>query len=214
LSYVPDGTPLTETFAATGGQGLRLAQEVDPTGALTGRVWQMNDPVDSGQLVDVPSEDVTENVHGQWVDQTMLPGGHRTYSYDGVGRLTATSELQSGTCTNRGYAFDQNGNRTGENTSSAAATADGNGNLGGRTSGSRSRVANACPSWPLVGAVPMVAARRKGRMTGPGWPGRCQPRACRGSQVGGVSLPARSRTGTANDRAEGGSPSESCSITS
>jgi len=124
IGYDTAGNVTTQTFGAPAAGGLKATSRFDNTGAEVERVWTMTGLADS-----VLSESAVENIHGQQVDQTLMPGGHRDYRYDGTGRLTSTVELSAGQCTVRSYAFDRNSNRTGYSSTDSVATADGNGDL-------------------------------------------------------------------------------------
>jgi RHS repeat-associated protein len=124
LGYDTAGNITTQAQGAASAGGLKSTSRFDTTGAEVERVWTM-----TGLTDPVLSESAVENIHGQQVDHTMMPGGHRDYRYDGTGRLTAVTDLDAGSCTTRAYRFDVNSNRTGFTSTSAAATADGNGDL-------------------------------------------------------------------------------------
>lgn len=122
LGYDTTGNLTTQTQGAASAGGLRVTSRYDTTGAEIERVWTM-----SGQGDPVLSESAVENIHGQQVEHTMMPGGQRDYAYDGAGRLTSVADLDAGACTVRGYRFDTNSNRTGYTSTTTAATADANG---------------------------------------------------------------------------------------
>lgn len=124
LGYDTAGNITTQTFGAAAAGGLKATSRYDNTGAEVERVWTM-----TGLADPVLTESAVENIHGQQVDHTLMPGGHRDYRYDGLGRLTSTVDRDAGQCTVRAYRFDPNSNRTGYASTSAAATADGNGDL-------------------------------------------------------------------------------------
>jgi len=124
LGYDTAGSVTSVTQGAPSAGGLKATSRFDTTGTEVERVWTM-----TGLPDPVLSESAIENIHGQQVDHTMMPGGHRDYRYDNTGRLTSVTDLDAGACTTRAYRFDANSNRTGYNTSSAAATADGSGDL-------------------------------------------------------------------------------------
>ena len=124
LGYDTAGNITSQAYGAAAAGGLTATSRHDTSGAEVERVWTM-----TGLTDPVLSELAIENIHGQQVDHTMMPGGHRTYRYDGTGRLTSTVQLDAGECTVRGYRFDANSNRTGTSSTTSAATADGNGDL-------------------------------------------------------------------------------------
>ncbi|WP_106296680.1 RHS repeat-associated core domain-containing protein [Knoellia remsis] len=124
LGYDTAGNTTSQTMGAAAAGGLKATSRYDTSGAEVERVWTM-----TGLADPVLSELAVENIHGQQVDHTMMPGGHRTYRYDGTGRLTSTVQLDGDQCTVRAYRFDANSNRTGFSSTTAAATADGNGDL-------------------------------------------------------------------------------------
>ncbi|NNM47775.1 DNRLRE domain-containing protein [Knoellia koreensis] len=124
LGYDTAGNVTSQTWGAAAAGGLKATSRYDTSGAEIERVWTM-----TGQTDPVLSEQALENIHGQQVDHTLMPGGHRDYRYDGTGRLTSTVDLDAGQCTVRAYRFDANSNRTGYSSTAAAATADGAGDL-------------------------------------------------------------------------------------
>ncbi|MBY8870259.1 DNRLRE domain-containing protein [Micromonospora sp. PLK6-60] len=62
----------------------------------------------------VYAESVRENSHSQWVEHEYT-GGTKTYSYDGLGRLTRVRHDSASLdgCVTRAYAYDTRTNRTG-----------------------------------------------------------------------------------------------------
>lgn len=124
LGHDTAGNTTNQTFGATTAGGLAATSRYDTSGAEVERVWTM-----SGLTDPVLSELAVENIHGQQVDHTMMPGGHRTYGYDATGRLTSTVQLDASQCTVRAYRFDANSNRTGYSSVTSAATTDANGDL-------------------------------------------------------------------------------------
>ncbi|WP_394437748.1 hypothetical protein [Streptomyces sp. SGAir0957] len=61
------------------------------------------------------SDSATETIHGQWLNHSGGAGQGETqdYTYDGIGRrLTHVADTAEGTCTRRGYGFDNRTNRT------------------------------------------------------------------------------------------------------
>ncbi|HEX2895989.1 MAG TPA: RHS repeat-associated core domain-containing protein [Marmoricola sp.] len=124
LEYDAAGNITTQTFGAAAAGGLTQNSQFDPSGAEVERTWTM-----TGQVDPVLSELSVENIHGQQVDQTLMPGGHRTYGYDGAGRLTSTTQVDAGQCTVRTYRFDTNSNRIAYASTASAATADASGDL-------------------------------------------------------------------------------------
>jgi RHS repeat-associated protein len=117
-TYDADGGMATEQLPG----GYTLTDTQDETGAETSRVYTK----DSDGTV-VASDTVAQSVQGQIVDDTDTGGQtyDRTYTYDNTGRLSqADDTAPDGTCTRRGYTFDNNTNRTALATSvSAAGTA-------------------------------------------------------------------------------------------
>jgi len=124
LGYDTAGNITTQSFGAAAAGGLKVTSRYDNTGTEVERVWTMTGLTDA-----VLSESAVENIHGQQVDHTLMPGGHRDYRYDGLGRLTSTVDLSAEQCTVRAYRFDPNSNRTGYTSTTSAATPDGNGDL-------------------------------------------------------------------------------------
>jgi YD repeat-containing protein len=123
LGYDTAGNLTTQTQSSAPGS-LTVTSSFDPTGDQVTKSWTM-----TGQSTPVLTESVVSNIHGQQSDHTMMPGGHRDYRYDSTGRLTSVTDLDAAQCATRAYRFDANSNRTGFSSSSAAATADGAGNL-------------------------------------------------------------------------------------
>ncbi|MCX4909591.1 DNRLRE domain-containing protein [Streptomyces sp. NBC_00878] len=116
-TYDADGELATEQLP--GGYTLTLTQ--DETGDETSRVYTK----DSDGTV-VASDTADHSVHGQTVTDTNTAGQTygRAYTYDNTGRLTqADDTAPDGTCTRRGYTFDNNTNRTALATSISAAGA-------------------------------------------------------------------------------------------
>ncbi|WP_258054882.1 DNRLRE domain-containing protein [Streptomyces sp. Ru71] len=113
--YDANGSLVSEKLP--GGYTLTLTQ--DEAGAPTTRVYTR----DSDGVV-VASDTVSRSVHGQIVEGTDTAGTSRTrsYTYDGIDRLTRTDDTApDGTCTRRDYTFDKNTNRTALATSTGAA---------------------------------------------------------------------------------------------
>ncbi|MFD0507038.1 RHS repeat-associated core domain-containing protein [Streptomyces chiangmaiensis] len=116
-TYDADGELATEQLP--GGYTLTLTQ--DETGAETSRVYTK----DSDGTV-VASDTADHSIQGQTVTDTDTAGQtyFRAYTYDNTGRLTqADDTAPDGTCTRRGYTFDNNTNRTALATSVSAAGA-------------------------------------------------------------------------------------------
>ncbi|MGV4987911.1 DNRLRE domain-containing protein [Streptomyces sp. NRAIS4] len=116
-TYDADGELATEQLP--GGYTLTVTQ--DETGAQTSRVYTK----DSDGTV-VASDTADHSILGQTVTDTDTGGQTytRSYTYDNTGRLTqADDTAPDGTCTRRGYTFDDNTNRTGLATSVSAAGA-------------------------------------------------------------------------------------------
>ncbi|MFG2948480.1 DNRLRE domain-containing protein [Streptomyces adustus] len=116
-TYDADGDLATEQLP--GGYTLTLTQ--DETGDETSRVYTK----DSDGTV-VASDTADHSIQGQVLNDTNTAGQTyaRAYTYDDTGRLTqADDTTPDGTCTRRGYTFDNNTNRTGLATSVSAAGA-------------------------------------------------------------------------------------------
>ncbi|MGW3131073.1 DNRLRE domain-containing protein [Streptomyces sp. NPDC001123] len=116
-TYNADGKLATEQLP--GGYTLTVTQ--DETGAQTSRVYTK----DSDGTV-VASDTANHSVQSQIVADTNTAGEtyDRAYAYDNAGRLAqADDTAPDGTCTRRGYSFDDNTNRTGLATSVSAAGA-------------------------------------------------------------------------------------------
>ncbi|TQK42329.1 RHS repeat-associated protein [Streptomyces sp. SLBN-118] len=82
--------------------------------------WGLDDPALSKRVDDTADH----SIQGQTVTDTDTGGQTyaRTYTYDNTGRLTrADDTAPDGTCTRRGYTFDNNTNRTALATSTSAA---------------------------------------------------------------------------------------------
>lgn len=109
LGYDIDGE-ITSQAVTTGGGILTMTQGGDPTGTPTTRQWKL-----AGATDPVTSEQVTANIHGQWIDHSTTAGTVRRYSYDRASRLTAVTSLDSNaTCTARSYSYNTNSDRLGE----------------------------------------------------------------------------------------------------
>ncbi|MFJ4922055.1 DNRLRE domain-containing protein [Streptomyces sp. NPDC088725] len=105
-AYDIEGNPTTEKLPG----GITLALTRDTTGTVTDRTYTR----DTDREV-ITSDATEESIHGQVVNDTTLAGGTReqTYTYDATGRLTRADDTTAdGTCTRRGYTFDNNTNRT------------------------------------------------------------------------------------------------------
>jgi RHS repeat-associated protein len=116
-TYDADGELATEQLPG----GYTLTATQDETGAETSRVYTK----DSDGTV-VASDTADQSIQGQIVTDTDTAGQTyaRAYTYDNTGRLTqADDTAPDGTCTRRGYTFDNNTNRTALATSVSAAGA-------------------------------------------------------------------------------------------
>lgn len=109
LGYDIDGA-ISSQAVTTGAGLLTMTQATDPTGAPTTRQWQL-----AGATGPLTFEQVTGNIHGQWIDHTTTAATVRRYTYDHASRLTAVTNLDSGAaCTARSYSYNTNSDRLGE----------------------------------------------------------------------------------------------------
>ncbi|WP_225839514.1 DNRLRE domain-containing protein [Streptomyces sp. NK08204] len=114
-AYDADGALATEQLPG----GYTLTTTQDETGTETSRVYTK----DSDGTV-VASDTADHSVQGQMVNDANTAGQTyaRTYTYDNADRLTQADDTgPDGTCTRRGYTFDNNTNRTGFAASISAA---------------------------------------------------------------------------------------------
>ncbi|MFF3072160.1 DNRLRE domain-containing protein [Kitasatospora sp. NPDC057904] len=123
VTYDGNGAPATETLPGS----VTLTENVDETGQHTSRVY-------TGATGNVlVSDQAGYSAAGQRVTRALSTSGglgiNDTYGYDARGRLTAANETviqnQAQTCTARSYGFDQDTNRTSQNTAVSATTLDG-----------------------------------------------------------------------------------------
>ncbi|MEP7368085.1 MAG: DUF2599 domain-containing protein [Dermatophilaceae bacterium] len=109
LGYDTDGG-LTSQAVTTGAGTLTMTQAGDPTGTPTSRQWKL-----AGATDPLTTEQVTANIHGQWIDHSTTAGTVRRYTYDRASRLTKVTNLDlSAACTARSYSYTTNSDRLGE----------------------------------------------------------------------------------------------------
>jgi len=108
-AYDQDGNLVTETYP-----GGTAAYTYDPDGTASGLSYTNANW--SGPL----SDSLTTNIFGDWTSRTVL-GSSQVFGYDAADRLTSVADTQAGQCTQRGYAYDADSNRTSETDSSPAA---------------------------------------------------------------------------------------------
>ncbi|WP_181139696.1 DNRLRE domain-containing protein [Streptomyces sp. Ru71] len=112
--YDEDGEIATEHLPG----GITLSVTEDETGSDTSRTYTR----DSDGSV-VLADGAEESVHGQTVHQVSTAGAttDQQFGYDSLGRLVrADNTAPDNTCTRHSYTFDNNTNRTGLDTSTAA----------------------------------------------------------------------------------------------
>lgn len=98
--YDADGQISAEVLETS---GLRVELDRNETGQPVGRAYRK-----SGALV--YNSTARPSIHGQWL-RSSRPGLTREYVYDPAGRLSRARDIATGTCTERAYTFDANGNR-------------------------------------------------------------------------------------------------------
>lgn len=109
LGYDTDGA-ITSQAVTTGAGILTMTQAGDSTGAPTTRQWKL-----AGTTDPLTTEQVTANIHGQWIDHSTTAGTVRRYTYDRASRLTKVTNLDvSAACTARSYSYNTNSDRLGE----------------------------------------------------------------------------------------------------
>ncbi|SCE57213.1 RHS repeat-associated core domain-containing protein [Streptomyces sp. Termitarium-T10T-6] len=102
--YNADGDVVKETLPG----GYTMRQDPGQTGPAQRSYTRESD----GTLL--ISDSATETIHGQWLHHSGGAGQGETqdYTYDGIGRLTNVADTAEGTCTLRGYGFNDRTNRT------------------------------------------------------------------------------------------------------
>ncbi|MGX4691883.1 DNRLRE domain-containing protein [Streptomyces sp. JNUCC 63] len=111
--YDADGTTTSQRLPG----GYTLAQEVDPAGAITSRVYTRD-----SDGATVMSDSVSKSAH----DQVIRHSGwsSQTFRYDKAGRLTSVDDIVADICTRRTYTLDKRSNRTSAISASGASGAD------------------------------------------------------------------------------------------
>jgi RHS repeat-associated protein len=105
-SYDIEGNLVTEGYPNGMNANYKYNQVDEPisleylktTHCTTGCVWY--------------TDSVSPSIHSQWIEQTSTLS-KQSYAYDEIGRLTEAQETPAGKdCTDRLYAYDEDGNRT------------------------------------------------------------------------------------------------------
>jgi RHS repeat-associated protein len=105
-AWTADGDLSSELFATA---NVKLAFTRDETDTVTGRSYVDQAPCSTSCTV--YSDSATRSIHDQWLTETGTDKT-RTYTYDGAGRLTSSSDAPGGTaCVTKTYTYDADGDR-------------------------------------------------------------------------------------------------------
>jgi RHS repeat-associated protein len=106
-SYDADGDLVEQTLP----NGLIVHTTYDEAGEPTDLTYTKSGCTQSCVWVE---DHVSYDAQGRWVEETTGAGKrHRTFAYDGSGRLTTVEDVTgAGQCTTRAYTYSRDGNRT------------------------------------------------------------------------------------------------------